>query len=95
MNDNAKDHYATAGFNEPLTAYVEYSYEKETDWQSMLDNGENLLWYYDKVLDLAFKSSEESGKKLLPTGTRLTLVDRRCSTTLIRQQEMKIFMILT
>lgn len=77
MNDNAKDHYATAGFNEPLTAYIEYSYEKETDWQSMLDNGENLLWYYDKVLDLAFKSTEESEKKLLPTGTRLTLVDRQ------------------
>ena len=77
MNDNATNHYATAGFNEPLTAYIEYSYEKETDWQSMLDNGENLLWYYDKVLDLAFRSTEESGKKLLPTGTRLTLVDRQ------------------
>ena len=75
--NNDKDHYATAGFNEPLTAYIEYSYEKETDWQSMLDNGENLLWYYDKVLDLAFGSNEESGKKLLPTGTRLTLVDRQ------------------
>lgn len=95
MNDNDKDHYATAGFNEPLTAYIEYSYEKETDWQSMLDNGENLLWYYDKVLDLAFGSNEESGKKLLPTGTRLTLVDRRCSTTLIRQQKRKIFINLT
>lgn len=77
MNDNDKNHYATAGFNEPLTAYIEYSYEKETDWQSMLDNGENLLWYYDKVLDLASGSIEESGKKLLPTGTRLTLVDRQ------------------
>ena len=77
MNDEATNHYATAGFNEPLTAYIEYSYEKETDWQSMLDNGENLLWYYDKVLDLAFGSNEESGKKLLPTGTRLTLVDRQ------------------
>lgn len=77
MNDSDQNHYATAGFNEPLTAYIEYSYEKETDWQSMLDNGENLLWYYDKVLDLAFGSTEESGKKLLPTGTRLTLVDRQ------------------
>lgn len=77
MNDNATNHYATAGFNEPLTAYIEYSYEKETDWQSMLDNGENLLWYYDKVLDLASGSNEESEKKLLPTGTRLTLVDRQ------------------
>ncbi len=53
MTDTSKNHYATADFNEPLTALIEYSYEKETDWQSMLDNGENLLWYYDKVLDLA------------------------------------------
>lgn len=77
MNDEATNHYATAGFDEPLTAYIEYSYEKDTNWQSMLDNGENLLWYYDKVLDLASGSTEESGKKLLPTGTRLTLVDRQ------------------
>ena len=77
MNDNDKNHYATAGFDEPLTAYIEYSYEKDTDWQSMLDNGENLLWYYDKVLNLASGSTEEQGKKLLPTGTRLTLVDRQ------------------
>lgn len=77
MNDEATNHYATAGFNEPLTAYIEYSYEKETDWQSMLDNGENLLWYYDKILDLASGSTAEAGKTLLPSGTRLTLVDRQ------------------
>ena len=77
MNDKAKDHYATAGFNEPLTAYIEYSYEKETDWQSMLDNGENLLWYYDKVLDLASGSTSAADTTLLPAGTRLTLVDRQ------------------
>lgn len=77
MNDNETNHYATAGFNEPLTAYIEYSYEKETDWQSMLDNGENLLWYYDKVLDLASGSTSAAGTTLLPTGTRLTLVDRQ------------------
>ena len=77
MNDNATNHYATAGFNEPLTAYIEYSYEKETDWQSMLDNGENLLWYYDKVLDLASGSTSAADTTLLPAGTRLTLVDRQ------------------
>ena len=76
MTDTSKNHYATADFNEPLTALIEYSYEKETDWQSMLDNGENLLWYYDKVLDLASGSSGNA-KKLLPEGTRLTLVDRQ------------------
>lgn len=75
MNDKATNHYATADFNEPLTALIEYSYEKETDWQSMLDNGENLLWYYDKVLDLA--SSTGDTQKLLPEGTKLTLVDRQ------------------
>lgn len=75
MTDTSKNHYATADFNEPLTALIEYSYEKETDWQSMLDNGENLLWYYDKVLDLA--SSTGDTQKLLPEGTKLTLVDRQ------------------
>ena len=77
MNDEATNHYATAGFDEPLTAYIEYSYEKDTDWQSMLDNGENLLWYYDKIMDLASGSTAASGKNLLPSGTRLTLVDRQ------------------
>lgn len=76
MTDRSRNHYATADFNEPLTALIEYSYEKETDWQSMLDNGENLLWYYDKVLDLASGSSGDT-QKLLPEGTRLTLVDRQ------------------
>ena len=70
-------HYATAGFDEPLTAYIEYNYEKETDWQSMLDNGENLLWYYDKIIDFAFESTAQEGKTLLPEGTRLTLLDRQ------------------
>ena len=77
MNDSSTNHYATAGFGEPLTAYMEYSYEKETDWQSMLDNGENLLWYYDKILDLAAGGIADSGKTLLPGGTRLTLLDRQ------------------
>ncbi|MFQ6993209.1 MAG: beta strand repeat-containing protein [Lachnospiraceae bacterium] len=77
MTDTSPNHYATAGFNEPVTAYMEYRYEKETDWQSMLDNGENLLWYYDKILDLASGSTSAVGTPLLPAGTRLTLVDRQ------------------
>lgn len=76
MSDTSTNHYATAGFDEPLTAYLEYSYEKETDWQSMVDNGENLLWYYDKILDLAAGSSQGE-QTLLPAGTRLTLLDRQ------------------
>ena len=77
MTDTSNNHYATAGFNEPVTAYMEYRYEEETDWQSMLDNGENLLWYYDKVLDLVSGSTSTAGTTLLPAGTRLTLVDRQ------------------
>lgn len=72
-----REHYATAGFDEPVTAYMEYNYDEDTDWQSMLDNGENLLWHYDKILDLAQGSSATTGKNLLPRGTRLTLVDRQ------------------
>ena len=72
MDDNKTNHYATAGFDEPLTAYMEYTYDQDTDWQSMLDNGENLLWSYDKILDLAYNSTGT-----LPKGTQLTLVDRQ------------------
>lgn len=72
MDDDKTNHYATAGFDEPLTAYIEYTYDQDTDWQSMLDNGENLLWSYDKVLDLAYNSTGT-----LPKGTQLTLVDRQ------------------
>lgn len=77
MDDNKTNHYATAGFDEPLTAYIEYTYDQDTDWQSMLDNGENLLWSYDKILDLAYGSNAAAGQALLPTGTQLTLVDRQ------------------
>lgn len=77
MNDGKANHYATADFDEPLTAYIEYTYDEDTDWQAMLDNGENLLWHYDKILDLASGSTAENGKTLLPKGTRLTLVDRQ------------------
>lgn len=95
MNDSSTKHYATAGFGEPLTAYMEYSYEKETDWQSMLDNGENLLWYYDKILDLVAGSTAETGKTLLPSGTRLTLLDRQTKQyytyTTTGQEELRSF----
>lgn len=72
MDDDKTNHYATAGFDEPLTAYIEYTYDQDTGWQSMLDNGENLLWSYDKILDLAYNSTGT-----LPKGTQLTLVDRQ------------------
>ena len=64
--------YATANFNEPVTALIEYNYDDRTieDWNDALNNGEDLLWHYKKVF--ALKSSEIYD---LPGGTRLTLVD--------------------
>ena len=73
MDDDKTNHYATAGFDEPLTAYIEYTYDQDTDWQSMLDNGENLLWSYDKILDLAYGKDvagqiSASGRNTADTG---------------------------
>lgn len=68
---SSKKNYATAGFDEPVTAYIEYNYDRKAeDWNKMLASGDNLQWYYDKVLELAYG-------KTLPEGTRLTLVDRQ------------------
>ena len=95
MTDISRNHYATADFNEPLTALIEYSYEKETDWQSMLDNGENLLWYYDKVLDLA---SGSSGDTQNCSGRNEADVGRQADQTVIifiRQTEARICIALT
>lgn len=63
-------YYATANFNEPVTALIEYTYDRtKEDWNDALNNGENLLWHYKKVFDL------KSNGTNLPMGTRLTLVD--------------------
>lgn len=65
--------HATAGFNEQFTAYVTYNYERSRDeWQSALDDGSNLLWHYEKTLDLV-GGNERTG--LLPEGTKMTLVN--------------------
>lgn len=63
-------YYATANFNEPVTALIEYNYDRPiAEWNDALNNGEDLLWHYKKVFDL------KSNGTNLPMGTRLTLVD--------------------
>ena len=63
-------YYATANFNEPVTALIEYTYDRPiAEWNDALNNGEDLLWHYKKVFDL------KSNGTNLPMGTRLTLVD--------------------
>ena len=61
--------YATAGFEEPVTAYITYNYKRmKEEWQDALNDGSNLLWYYEKTLNL-------TGGANLPVGTKLTLVN--------------------
>ena len=61
--------YATAGFEEPVTAYITYNYNRmKEEWQDALNDGSNLLWYYEKTLNL-------TGGDDLPVGTKLTLVN--------------------
>ena len=41
------------------------------EWQNTVNNGDNLLWNFDKTITLGFDGSE-----VLPAGAKLTLVDR-------------------
>lgn len=57
---------------EPFTALIGYEYDRSIeDWQAVIDNGDNLLWNYEKSLVLDYASNQH-----LPDGTMLTLVDR-------------------
>lgn len=72
--ENSGNTYATAGFNEPVTCYFTYSYKRgNKDWEDALKSGENMLGYYKKILDLEANTTSRA----LPTGTRLTLVDKQ------------------
>ena len=67
-----KDSYVTAGFDEPVTAYIKYTYDRTPEeWQAALETENGCDWYYEKVLNLTTNGSK------LPTGTRLTLVDQQ------------------
>ena len=67
-----KDSYVTAGFDEPVTAYIQYTYDRTpAEWQTALGIENGCDWYYEKVLNLTTNDST------LPTGTRLTLVDQQ------------------
>lgn len=64
--------YAAAGFNDNITALIEFNYQHTRDeWQTSLNEGENLLWRYRKKISLY----DASGN--LPEGTRLTLLNRQ------------------
>lgn len=69
-----KTKLAFESFDAPVTTYFKYSYYKSAnEWEKMLNNGDSLLWCFDKKLYLIGDSATDSG--VLTDDTKLTLVD--------------------
>lgn len=69
-----KTKLAFESFDAPVTPYFKYSYYKSAnEWEKMLNNGDSLLWSFDKKLYLIGDNATESG--VLTDDTKLTLVD--------------------
>lgn len=69
-----KTKLAFESFDAPVTTYFKYSYYKSAnEWGKMLNNGDSLLWSFDKKLYLIGDSATDSG--VLTDDTKLTLVD--------------------
>lgn len=69
-----KTKLAFESFDAPVTTYFKYSYYKSAnEWEKMLNNGDSLLWSFDKKLYLIGYSATDSG--VLTDDTKLTLVD--------------------
>lgn len=69
-----KTKLAFESFDAPVTTYFKYSYYKSAnEWEKMLNNGDSLLWSFDKKLYLIGDSANDSG--VLTDDTKLTLVD--------------------
>ena len=69
---------AVTTHGDQITLLLSYVYDNDKtgnaaieEWQNTVNNGDNLLWNFDKTIVLTASGYEE-----LPTGTRLTLVDR-------------------
>lgn len=69
-----KTKLAFESFDAPVTTYFKYSYYKSAnEWEKMLNNGDSLLWSFDKKLYLIGDSANDSG--VLTDDTKLTFVD--------------------
>lgn len=69
-----KTKLAFESFDAPVTTYFKYSYYKSAnEWEKMLNNGDSLLWSFDKKLYIIGDSATDSG--VLTDDTKLTLVD--------------------
>ncbi|MGM9605507.1 MAG: hypothetical protein ACI3XG_10655 [Faecousia sp.] len=66
---NALDSLAIGSHGEQFTVLIGYELQySKVEWQTLVDNGEDLLWNFKKIIDI--------GNQSLPEGTKLTLVDR-------------------
>lgn len=70
--------FAVSTHGEQITMLVSYEYDNTksgeaaiAEWQGMVNNGDNLLWNFDKEIVLKCESNDN-----LPAGTTFTLVDR-------------------
>ena len=69
-----KTKLAFESFDAPVTTYFKYSYYKSAnEWEKMLNNGDSLLWSFDKKLYLIGDNATDSD--VLTDDTKLTLVD--------------------
>ena len=69
-----KTKLAFESFDAPVTTYFKYFYYKSAnEWEKMLNNGDSLLWSFDKKLYLIGDNATDSG--VLTDDTKLTLVD--------------------
>ena len=69
-----KTKLAFESFDAPVTTYFKYSYYKSAnECEKMLNNGDSLLWSFDKKLYLIGDNATDSG--VLTDDTKLTLVD--------------------
>ena len=69
---------AVATHGDQITVLLTYEYDNGKtgdaaieEWQNTVNNGDNLLWNFDKTITLGF-----DGNEVLPADTKLTLVDR-------------------
>ena len=74
----AVDSLVVTTHGDQVTVLLSYVYDNGktgspaiAEWQNSIDNGDNLLWNFDKKIVVA-----RDGNNDLPTGTKLTLVDR-------------------
>lgn len=78
-DDYTSNQHVAAGFGDNITAFIEFNYQQtQAEWQTALDQGDNLLWMYKKRINLS-ESAEN-----LPAGTRLTLLDKQTGNVFTR-----------